>query len=430
MTSDLSAHISGANTVWVLLSAALVMFMTVPALGMFYGGLVKKKNVLNIMMQSFTSLGVVSLIWVSFGYSLAFSPGELIPGILGDFKWAMLSGIGPSDLSPYFVSDSVGRIPHIAFVMFQCMFAVITPAVISGALAERMKFSAFVLFVIVWTVFIYIPLTHMMWSANGLFAKEGLADFAGGTVVEINSGFSALAAALFLGRRRYLKSLPPHNLTYTLCGAAMLWFGWFGFNAGSGLAADGLAAMAFLNTNMAGAAAACVWAALDWIIQKKPTILGFATGGVAGLVVITPAAGFVSLGGALLLGALAGVFCYGMVVFVKNKMGYDDSLDAFGVHGIAGLVGILGTGLLANPAITRGFAMNGGKGIAGLMYGNPALLSVQAQAALVTIVISFGGSLIILKVLDMLIGVRVSAKEEAMGLDVTQHNERAYTILE
>jgi Amt family ammonium transporter len=422
MSSNLSVHISGANTVWVLLSAALVMFMTVPALGMFYGGLVKKKNVLNIMMQSFASLGVVSLIWVLFGYSLAFSPKELIPGILGDFHWAMLSGIGPSDVSPYFVSDSAGRVPHVAFIMFQCMFA--------GAMAERMKFPAFLLFVVLWTVAVYIPVTHMMWSTNGIFAKAGLADFAGGTVVEINSGFSALAAALYLGRRHNLRSYPPHNLTYTLIGAAMLWFGWFGFNAGSSLAADGLAAMAFLNTNIAGAAAACVWATLDWIIQKKPTILGFATGGVAGLVVITPAAGFVDLGGALVLGAAAGIFCYAMVVFVKSKLGYDDSLDAFGVHGVAGLVGILGTGLLANPAITRGFAMNSGLGVTGLVHGNPALLAVQAKAALVTMVIAFGGSLVILKIVDVLVGVRVTEKAESMGLDVTQHNERAYTIIE
>jgi Amt family ammonium transporter len=430
MVSDSLVHISGANTVWVLLSAALVMFMTVPALGMFYGGLVKKKNVLNIMMQSFTSLGVVSVIWVAFGYSLAFSPGELVPGILGDFRWAMLSGIGPSDPSPYFVSDAAGRVPHVAFIAFQCMFAAITPAVISGAMAERMKFPSFVLFVALWTVAVYVPLTHMMWSANGLFAKMGLADFAGGTVVEINSGFSALACALALGRRRNLRGAPPHDLTYTLAGAAMLWFGWFGFNAGSGLAADGLAAMAFLNTNMAAAAAAIAWATLDWTIQKKPTILGFASGGVAGLVVITPAAGFVNLSGALALGAAAGAICYFMVVFAKNALGYDDSLDAFGVHGVAGLVGILGTGLLADPAITRGFAMAGGAGVAGLAYGGARLLGVQALAALITIFAAFCGSSAILWVVDRIVGLRVSEKDEAIGLDATQHNERAYTVIE
>jgi len=430
MASDLSVHISGANTVWVLLSAALVMFMTVPALGMFYGGLVKKKNVLNIMMQSFASLGIVSIIWVTFGYSLAFSPGELIPGVLGDFKWAMLSGIGPSDLSPYFISDASGRVPHLAFIMFQCMFAVITPAVISGAMAERMKFSSYVLFITLWTICVYLPITHMMWSTNGIFARAGLADFAGGTVVEINSGFSALACAITLGKRRNLRGGPPHDLTYTLAGAAMLWFGWFGFNAGSSLAADGLAAMAFLNTNIAAAAAAIVWATLDWIIHKKPTILGFATGGVAGLVVITPACGYVSLGGAIALGCAAGLLCYFMVVFVKNKLGYDDSLDAFGVHGIAGLIGIVGTGLLANPLVTRGFAMNGGQGIAGLLHGNGKLLGVQALAALVTMAVAFLGSTILLQIVNRILGLRVPEKDEAIGLDATQHNERAYTVIE
>jgi ammonium transporter, Amt family len=430
MSSDLPVHISGANTVWVLLSSALVMFMTVPALGMFYGGLVKKKNVLNIMMQSFSCLGIVSLIWVTFGYSLAFSPSELIPGVLGDFRWAMLSGIGPSDASPYFVSDAAGRVPHVAFIMYQCMFAVITPAVISGAMAERMKFPAFMLFVALWTVFVYVPITHMMWSSGGVFARAGLADFAGGTVVEINSGFSALAAALVLGKRRNFRVLPPHNMTYTLIGAAMLWFGWFGFNAGSSLAADGLAAMAFLNTNVAAAVAACVWGLVDWLIQKKPTILGFATGAVAGLVVITPAAGFVNMGGAMVLGAVAALVCYAMVVIVKNRLGYDDSLDAFGVHGIAGLIGVVGTGVLADPAITRGFALRDGAGVPGLLAGDARQFIVHCLAALVTIAVAFVGSVILLKVVDATIGLRVSEKDEAIGLDVTQHNERAYTVIE
>jgi Amt family ammonium transporter len=430
MTAEMSVSISGANTVWVLLAAALVMFMTVPALGMFYGGLVKRKNVLNIMMQSFICLGVVSLIWVAFGYSLAFSDSELIPGILGDFHWAFLNGINPMDPSPYFVSDASGRVPHIAFIMFQCMFAVITPAVISGAMAERMKFSSYLGYVIVWSLLVYIPLTHMVWAHNGLLAKMGVADFAGGLVVEINSGFSALAAALFIGRRRNLKSVPPHDLTYTLAGAAMLWFGWFGFNAGSTLAADGLAAMAFLNTNIAAAAAACVWALMDRMFQKKPTILGFATGGVAGLVGITPAAGFVGLAGALAIGVAAGLICFLMVVFVKNKLGYDDSLDAFGVHGVAGVIGTIGTGLFANPAITKGFALGGANGIAGAFYGNPALLGVQLIGIAITIVLSFGGTLAIFWVIDLIKGIRVTEKEEAIGLDITQHNERAYTILE
>ena len=252
--------INNANNAWVLLSAALILFMTVPALGLFYGGLVKRKNVLSVLMQSFASLIVVSLLWVIVGYSLAFSPTELIPGVLGDFRWFFLNGIGPNDPSPYTVSAPHAPVAHLSFVLFQCMFAVITPAVVSGALAERMKFSSFLAFSVIWLFVVYIPLAHMAWSQNGLFAKMGLMDYAGGTVVEINSGFSALAAALLLGRRTNLKPVPPHNLTFTLTGAAMLWFGWFGFNAGSGLAADGLASSAFLMTNTAAAAAALVWA--------------------------------------------------------------------------------------------------------------------------------------------------------------------------
>jgi Amt family ammonium transporter len=382
------------------------------------------------MMQSFICLGVVSLMWVAFGYSLAFSDSELIPGILGDFRWAFLNGINPSDPSPYFVSDANGRVPHLAFVLFQCMFAVITPAVISGAMAERMKFSAYLAFMVIWSVVIYIPLAHMAWSHNGLLAKLGLADFAGGTVVEINSGFSALACALFIGRRRNLKSVPPHDLTYTLSGAAMLWFGWFGFNACSSLAADGLAVQAFLNTNIAAAAAACAWTLLDKIFQKKPTILGFATGGVAGLVGITPAAGFVGVGGAFAIGLAAGVVCFAMVVFVKNRLGYDDSLDAFGVHGVAGVIGTLLTGVFASPAITQGFALGGANGIAGGLAGNWSMMGVQLLGVGISAALAFGGSLAILWLVDLIRGVRVSEKDEAIGLDITQHNERAYTILE
>jgi len=422
--------IDGANTVWVLLSASLVMFMTIPALGLFYGGLVKKKNVLSMMMQSFMALGIVSIIWILVGYSLAFSNEELVPGILGNFKWAMLNGIGPMDPSPYFVSDATGRVPHLAFIMFQCMFAGITPAVISGAFAERMKFSSFVVFVIVWTFVIYIPLTHMVWSSNGLLYVKGIADFAGGTVVEINSGFSALAAALYIGKRKNHRPLPPHNLTYTLIGAAMLWFGWFGFNAGSSLAADGMAAHAFMTTNTAAAVAALVWAFLDRLLQKKPTILGAATGAVAGLVVITPAAGFVDLSGALILGAIASAICYYMVVFVKNKLGYDDSLDAFGVHGIAGLIGIIGTGIFANPNVTKPFGIGGSTGVVGLVHGSATLLGVQILGAVISMAMAFGLTMLILFLIDKIMGLRVSERDEAIGLDVSQHNERAYTVLE
>ncbi len=422
--------ISNANNAWVLLSAALIMFMTVPALGLFYGGLVKKKNVLSLMMQSFVCLLVVSILWVVVGYSLAFSPGELIPGILGDFRWTLLNGISPIDPSPYTVSDPKGPVSHLTFVIFQCMFAVITPAVVSGAFAERMKFSAFLAFSVLWLFVVYIPLAHMAWSIHGVFAQKGLMDFAGGTVVEINSGFSALAGALMLGKRRNLRALPPHNLTYTQIGAAMLWFGWFGFNAGSGLAADGLASSAFVSTNTAAAAGGLIWALLDWLLQKRPTVLGAVTGSVAGLVVITPAAGFVNVGGALVLGLAAGAVCYWFVVSLKAKFGYDDSLDAFGVHGVAGVIGTLGTGLLAAPFITAPFGMNGGKGFAGFFYGNPASFAVQLEATVTAMALAFFGTLAVFVVVRYTIGLRVSEKEEAIGLDITQHNEKAYTLIE
>lgn len=417
------------NNAWVLLSAALIMFMTVPALALFYGGLVRRKNVLSIMMHSMAPLVVVSLVWVTVGYSLAFSDTELIPGVLGDLKWAFLSGISPLDPSPYVVSDPSRPVSHLAFIMFQCMFAVITPAVVSGAFAERMRFPSFLAFCLAWMFLIYIPLAHMVWSKGGFLAGLGTIDYAGGLVVEINSGFSALAAALVIGKRTNHKGSPPHNLTLTLVGAGMLWFGWFGFNAGSGLAADGLAASAFMTTNTAAAAAALAWAALDWILQKKPTILGVASGSVAGLVAITPAAGFVGIGGALAIGLLAGLVCHIMVMYGKSSLGYDDSLDAFGVHGIAGLIGTLGVGIFADPFITRGF-LNDGKGYAGLLSGNPALLLSQVQGVLLTVALAFAGTFLIFKVIDLTMGLRVGESEEAMGLDIVEHNERAYTILE
>jgi len=418
--------LSGGNTAWVIMATALVMFMTVPALGLFYGGLVRKKNVLSVLMQCFITLALVSVLWVSFGYSLAFSDGELIPGVLGDFKWAFLSGITPDQLSPYYVSDAVGRIPHLSFVMFQCMFAVITPALIVGAFAERMKFSSFLVFTALWEVLIYSPLAHMVWSSNGWLFKMGVLDFAGGTVVHVNAGFAALAAALVIGRRNNLKALPPHNLPYTLIGAAMLWFGWFGFNAGSALAADGLAASAFMTTNLAAAAAGLIWPILDQIVNKKPTILGAATGAVVGLVAITPAAGFVNVGGALAIGAIASAVCFVMVTVVKEKFGYDDALDAFGCHGVGGLVGALLTGVFADPAVWKSF----GGGHAGALYGNPRQILLQLAGAGVSIALAFFGTLALLKLIDLSMGLRVDAKAEAIGLDISQHHERAYTVLE
>jgi Amt family ammonium transporter len=408
------------------MASALVMFMTVPALCLFYGGLVRKKNVLSVLMQCFITLALVSVLWVVAGYSLAFSDSEFIPGVLGDLKWAFFNGIGPSALSPYFISDATGRIPHILFAMFQCMFAVITPALIIGAFAERMKFSAFLAFTVAWLFLIYVPLAHMVWSENGWLSRLGALDFAGGTVVHVNAGIAALATALYIGRRRSLKPFPPHNLPFTLIGSAMLWFGWFGFNAGSALAADGLAASAFMTTNTAAAAAALVWALMDSFVNGKVTILGVATGAVVGLVAITPGAGFVNVGGALAIGAVASVACFIMVTVVKEKMGYDDALDAFGCHGIGGLIGAVCTGIFADPAIWKAY----GADHAGLLYGNPRQLPVQLLACLVSVVLSFLGTLLILRVVDLAIGVRVDAKVEAMGLDIAQHEERAYTVID
>jgi ammonium transporter, Amt family len=418
--------LSGGNTAWVLIATALVMFMTVPALGLFYGGLVRKKNVLSVLMQCFITLALVSVIWVSIGYSLAFSDGELIPGVLGNFKWAFFRGITPDRLSPYYVSDSAGRVPHLAFAMFQCMFAVITPALIVGAFAERMKFSSFLVFTCLWEILIYSPLAHMVWSANGWLYKLGVLDFAGGTVVHINAGFAALAAALVIGRRNNLKALPPHNLPYTLIGAAMLWFGWFGFNAGSALAADGIAASALMSTNVAAAAAGLVWPILDKLVNKRPTILGAATGAVVGLVAITPAAGYVNAGGALAIGAISSAICFVMVTFVKERFGYDDALDAFGCHGIGGLVGALLTGVFADPAVWKAF----GGTYAGALYGNQRQFLLQLLGSGMSIAIAFFGTFALLKIIDVIMGLRVDAKDEAMGLDISQHHERAYTVID
>jgi Amt family ammonium transporter len=418
--------LNGGNTAWVIVATALVMFMTVPALGLFYGGLVRKKNVLSVLMQCFITLALVSVIWVCFGYSLAFSDSELLPGVLGDFKWAFLNGITTDQLSPYYISDATGRIPHLSFIMFQCMFAVITPALIVGAFAERMKFSSFLVFTALWEILIYSPLAHMVWSANGWLFKLGVLDFAGGTVVHINAGFAALAAALVIGKRNNLKSLPPHNLPYTLIGAAMLWFGWFGFNSGSALAADGIAASAFMTTNIGAAAAALMWPLLDRLVNKRPTILGAATGAVVGLVAITPAAGYVNVAGALAIGAIASAVCFVMVTVVKEKFGYDDALDAFGCHGIGGLVGALLTGVFADPAIWKPF----GGSYAGALYGNPRQFLLQLIGSGVSIVIAFIGTLALLKLTEAIVGLRVDAKDEAIGLDISQHHERAYTVLE
>mgnify|MGYP003608003944 CR=1 FL=1 len=423
--------VDAGDTAWMIVATALVLFMSIPGLSLFYGGLVRRKNVLSVFMQVFVLVAVISLEWVAFGYSNAFGSSsiEWLKPYFGGFDWAFLNGIGVSDLSPYFISHSqatadggtIGTIPHLVFIMFQCMFAVITPALIIGAFAERIKFKGFLLFSVLWAVFIYNPVAHWVWSGDGWLFKLGALDFAGGTVVHINAGIAALVTALMLGKRRDYKNhaLPPHNITYVVMGAAMLWVGWFGFNAGSGLAADGLAANAFMVTHIATAAAALVWAALEWIIDKRPTVVGISTGAVAGLVAITPAAGFVGVGGAMLIGLVVALVCFVMVAFVKSKLGYDDSLDAFGVHGIGGIIGAILTGVLATPAIQSAYS--------GAAYGNMAQLGTQAIAVGATILFSGVGTFILFKITDALVGVRVSDKEEAIGLDETQHGETAYT---
>ncbi|MEI8113816.1 MAG: ammonium transporter [Bacteroidia bacterium] len=414
-------YIDSGNTAWMIVATALVLLMTIPGLALFYGGLVRQKNVLNILMQCFILTAVITLEWVFFGYSLSFgsSTGALAPYI-GGFGWAFLNGIGVNDVSPYYISQATARIPHLLFVLFQCMFAVITPALIIGAYAERIKFKGFLIFSLLWAIFVYNPVAHWVWSADGWLFKMGALDFAGGTVVHINAGIAALVMTLMIGSRRNYNNHPtaPHNIPLVVIGAALLWFGWFGFNAGSGLAADGLAISAFLATHVATATAAISWALLDWTINKKPTVIGICTGAVAGLVAITPAAGFVGVLGAVVIGMLVAVVCYFMVSVVKHKYGYDDSLDAFGVHGIGGIIGALATGFLATPAIQSSYS--------GLFYGNPKQLWIQMIAVVTTIVFSGVMTFIIFKIVDKTVGIRADKKEEIAGLDISQHNEMAY----
>lgn len=432
-TTPATPSIDAGDTAWMIVATAFVLLMTIPGLALFYGGLVRRKNVLNVLMQCFILTAVISIEWVICGYSLAFgsSKGFLAPYI-GGFDWAFLNGIKLSDLSPYFISHSqtladgstTGTIPHLLFILFQCMFAVITPALIIGAFAERIKFKGFLVFSLLWALFIYNPIAHWVWSADGWLFKLGALDFAGGTVVHINAGIAAIVTALMLGKRRDYKghAIPPHNIPFVAIGAALLWFGWFGFNAGSGLAADGLSANAFLVTHLAAATAALTWAILDWFEGKKPTIVGVCTGAVGGLVAITPAAGFVGVTGALIIGITVSVICFMMVAYVKPKLGYDDSLDAFGVHGIGGIIGAILTGILATPAIQAAYS--------GAAYGNSHQLTVQLIATLSTIVYSGIGTFILFKITDKLVGVRATDKEEAVGLDESQHGETAYTTFE
>jgi Amt family ammonium transporter len=405
--------IDPGDTAWLLVSTALVMLMT-PGLAFFYGGMVRKKNVLGTIMHSFMILCVISVVWILWGYSLSFGPD--IGGFIGGLDWLGLRGVGqePAPLA--------STVPHLVFMMFQGMFAIITPALITGAFAERMKFSALLVFSVLWVTFVYAPVCHWVWGGGWIGAKLGALDFAGGTVVHINSAIAAFAAALFIGKRRgYMEeAMVPHNLPMTILGAALLWFGWFGFNSGSALASGGLASLAFVTTNTGAASAALGWAAVEWLHRKKSTALGAVSGAVAGLVAITPAAGFVSPMSAILIGLGAGVICYG-AVNLRPKIGYDDSLDVLGIHGAGGLWGALATGLFASTLLNPA-------GKDGLFFGNPSLFGAQALASLATIAYSGVATLIILAVVNAVVGLRVKEEQEVMGLDLSQHGESGYDL--
>ena len=404
---------NAGDTVFVLISAALVMLMT-PGLALFYGGMVRSKNILGTLMQSFIILGIITVEWVLWGYTMSFGPDY--GGIIGGLSMLGLKGVGMTP-SP----DYGSTIPQLAFMIFQCMFAVLTPALITGAFAERMKFGAFILFTLLWATFVYNPLCHWVWAVGGWMGGLGALDFAGGTVVHISSGISALAAALLIGKRLGYGTTAfiPHNLPMTLTGAALLWFGWFGFNAGSALAADGLAANAFVVTHVASAVGAISWIFFEWIHRGKPTTLGVASGAVAGLVAITPASGFVGPMSSIIIGFFAGALCYGGVL-LKTRLGYDDSLDVVGIHGVGGTWGALATGLFASTEINPG-------GANGLFFGNPGQLWIQFVSVAATMVFAFVMTLIILKVVDKLVGLRITEEEERMGMDTAIHNEAGYT---
>jgi len=396
------------DTAWMIVATALVMLMTVPGLALFYGGLAKKKDILNTIAMSFVTYCIVSFLWVFYGYSLTFS-GD-IAGIIGHLDKVFLAGVKVDSLQ--------GTIPEVLFSIFQLTFAAITVALISGAYIERMKFSAWVLFSILWMSLVYVPVAHWVWG-GGFLAKMGALDFAGGTVVHINAGIAALVGVLILGKRKNTL-LVPNNLTLVALGAALLWFGWFGFNAGSAAASNGLAAQAFINTNTATAVAALAWMFTEWAVTKKPTVLGIASGMIAGLVAITPAAGFVNIVGSVIIGAIAGFLCYFSVTAMKPKLGYDDALDVFGIHGSAGIIGAILTGVFADPSINEA-----GKG---LLYGNPEQLWTQIFAVLVTIVYTAIMTAVIFLIIRIFMKIRVSEEEEITGLDSSQHSERAYNL--
>ncbi len=404
------------DTAFVIISSALVMLMT-PGLALFYGGMVRRKNVLSTIMQSFIIIAVISVQWVLIGYTLAFGPDK--GHLIGSLSYLGFKGVG---MAPN--ADYAGTVPHQIFAMFQLMFAIITPALITGSIAERMRFPAFLAFTVLWATFIYDPLAHWVWGVNGWIRNLGALDFAGGTVVHISSGVSGLIAALVLGKRRGYGKEPmlPHQLPMTVLGAGILWFGWFGFNAGSALTANGLATNAFVVTNTSAAAAALSWTIAEWLHHGKPTVLGAASGAVAGLVAITPASGFVTPMASVVIGLVGGVICYLGVSVLKSKLGYDDSLDAFGCHGIGGTWGAIATGLFATRAINP-------LGADGLFYGNPGLMKAQLISILATYAFAAIGTFVILKVVNAFTRIRATADEELTGLDLTMHGEEAYRDL-
>ncbi len=401
--------IDTGDTAWMIVATAMVMLMSIPGLALFYGGLSKTKDTLNTMAMTFVTFCIVSVLWVLYGYTFSF--GTDLKGIIGGAEKLFLKGVGPNS-----ISDAAKTIPEYIFIAYQLTFAAITVALASGAYIERMKFSAWIIFSVLWMTVVYLPVAHWVWG-GGFLAKLGALDFAGGTVVHINAGIAALVGALVLGKRK-AKAIIPGNLTLVVTGAGLLWFGWFGFNAGSALAANGLAGAAFINTNTATAVAAIAWMFVEWMHSGKPTVLGLASGAVGGLVAITPAAGFVNIGGAIVIGIAAGVIPFFAVAKLKPMFGYDDTLDAFGIHGVGGTIGALLTGVFADPAINEA-----GRG---LLYGNPGQLWTQFIAVAVTLVYSAAMTFIIFMVIKATVGLRVGAEEETIGLDESEHGERAY----
>jgi len=403
--------IDTGDTAWMIVATAMVMLMSLPGLALFYGGLAKRKDSLNTMAMTFVTFCIVSVLWVIYGYTFSFDTD--IKGIIGGASKLFLKGVGPNS-----ISDLAKTIPEYIFIAYQLTFAAITVALASGAYIERMKFSAWILFSVLWMTIVYLPVAHWVWG-NGFLAKAGALDFAGGTVVHVNAGIAALVGALLLGKRRE-KAIIPSNLTLVITGAGLLWFGWFGFNAGSALAASGLAGAAFINTNTATAVAAISWMVVEWMHSGKPTVLGLASGAVGGLVAITPAAGFVNISGAIIIGIAAGVIPFFAVAKMKPMFGYDDTLDAFGIHGVGGTIGAILTGVFADPAINEA-----GKG---LLYGNPIQVWIQIKAVAVTLLYSGVMTFILFMVIKAVVGIRADAEEEYVGLDESQHGEKAYNM--